>query len=105
MSDVSARLAGLSPEKLAALMARVREREAPAPAVAIPRRDSAGPAPLSHAQERLWFLERLEPGSSAYVMPALLRLDGELNVHALRAALGEVVRRHEVSRSVQLSAR
>jgi amino acid adenylation domain-containing protein len=98
MSDLSARLSQLSPEKLAALMARMRETEAPAPA-GIPRRADAGPAPLSHAQERLWFLERLEPGSAAYVMPALLRLDGDLDTEALRRALEDVVRRHEVLRS------
>jgi amino acid adenylation domain-containing protein len=98
MSDLSARLAQLSPEKLAALTARMRQTQAPAPA-GIPRRANAGPAPLSHAQERLWFLERLEPGSGAYVMPALLRLDGALDVDALRRALDDVVSRHEVLRS------
>ena len=55
--------------------------------------------PLSAAQERLWFLERLRPGSAAYAMPIAYRLSGALDVAALTAALGEVVRRHEVLRT------
>ena len=39
--------------------------------------------PLSYAQQRLWFLEQLEPGSAAYNMPLRLRLRGELNREAL----------------------
>ncbi|MEA2663801.1 MAG: hypothetical protein QOI11_745, partial [Candidatus Eremiobacteraeota bacterium] len=55
--------------------------------------------PLSSAQERLWFLERLRPGSAAYAMPIAYRLSGALDVAALAAALGAVVRRHEVLRT------
>jgi len=50
--------------------------------------------PLSFAQQRLWFLDRMEPGSSAYNVARAVRMVGELNVEALRAALGEIVRRH-----------
>ncbi|HEX2187467.1 MAG TPA: amino acid adenylation domain-containing protein [Longimicrobiaceae bacterium] len=56
--------------------------------------------PLSFGQERLWFLDRLEPGSPAYNMPTALRLRGSLDPRALRRALGEVVRRHEALRTV-----
>ncbi len=56
--------------------------------------------PLSFAQERLWFLDRLEPGASAYVIPAELGLAGRLEVAALADAVGEVVRRHHVLRTV-----
>jgi amino acid adenylation domain-containing protein len=55
--------------------------------------------PASFAQERLWFLHRLEPGSSAYNLPAALRLEGALDLPALEAALGELVRRHEALRT------
>jgi amino acid adenylation domain-containing protein len=62
-------------------------------------RDGAEGLPLSFAQERLWFLDRLRPGSAAYTMPAALRFSGALDENALRRALDEIVRRHEALRS------
>jgi amino acid adenylation domain-containing protein len=58
-----------------------------------------GDLPLSFAQQRLWFLDQLEPGSSAYNMPSAFRLHGALNVAALEWSLKEEVRRHEVLRT------
>ncbi|HEX7312965.1 MAG TPA: amino acid adenylation domain-containing protein [Pyrinomonadaceae bacterium] len=55
--------------------------------------------PLSFAQQRLWFLQKLEPESAAYNMAAAVRLRGALDVHALERALAEVVRRHDSLRT------
>ncbi|HEX9942201.1 MAG TPA: condensation domain-containing protein, partial [Thermoanaerobaculia bacterium] len=62
------------------------------------------PVPLSFAQERLWFLARLEPESSAYNMTFQVRLQGALDAGALARSLTEVVRRHEVLRTTFSSA-
>src|ERR1051325_7565776 len=56
--------------------------------------------PLSFAQQRMWFLDQMEPGTSTYNMPTALRLSGELNVRALEQSLNEVVRRHAILRTV-----
>jgi len=61
--------------------------------------ERTGAPPLSFAQERLWFIERLQPGTSVYNIPLPLRLRGPLDVAALEGALGAVVRRHEALRT------
>ncbi|AKQ66241.1 Non-ribosomal peptide synthetase [Myxococcus hansupus] len=53
-----------------------------------------GPMPLSFAQQRLWFLDQLQPGQALYVIPAALRLSGTLDLDALHSAMTELVRRH-----------
>src|SRR6185295_14277713 len=58
-----------------------------------------GEAPLSFAQERLWFLDQLTPGSAVYNVPLALRLKGHLDVAAMRVALTGVVARHAVLRT------
>ncbi|MEU6587542.1 amino acid adenylation domain-containing protein [Nocardia sp. NPDC046763] len=64
----------------------------------------AGPrpeqVPLSLAQQRMWFLNQFDTAASAYNLPMALRLDGELNVDALCAAVADVVARHETLRTV-----
>ncbi|MFE9492036.1 MULTISPECIES: condensation domain-containing protein [unclassified Streptomyces] len=62
-------------------------------------RDGSVPLPLSSAQERLWFMQRLHPGMLAYQFQAVLDLTGTLDPGVLAAALTEVVRRHEVYRT------
>ncbi|MET0396580.1 MAG: amino acid adenylation domain-containing protein [Longimicrobiaceae bacterium] len=67
------------------------------PLVPVPRE---GALPLSFAQQRLWFISRLDPESSAYNLPVALRLRGPLDAGALERAVREIVRRHETLRTV-----
>ncbi|HSF40732.1 MAG TPA: amino acid adenylation domain-containing protein, partial [Thermoanaerobaculia bacterium] len=69
--------------------------EAP-PIVPVPRDREL---PLSFSQQRLWFLDRLDPGSPLYNLPQAVRLRGRLGVRALEWSLGEIVRRHESLRT------
>ena len=66
---------------------------------ALERVSHATELPLSFAQQRLWFLDQLEPGSAFYNVPLALRLLGELNVSAFESSLNEVIRRHEILRT------
>ncbi|MFL6261088.1 MAG: amino acid adenylation domain-containing protein [Thermoanaerobaculia bacterium] len=70
--------------------------EAP-PIVPVPRDQEL---PLSFAQQRLWFLQQLEPESAAYNVPVFQRLSGPLETVALRRVLSEMVRRHEILRTL-----
>jgi len=56
--------------------------------------------PLSFAQERLWFLDQLEPGNTHYNLPAAISITGALDSAALETALQQLVQRHEALRSV-----
>jgi amino acid adenylation domain-containing protein len=62
------------------------------------------PLPLSFAQERLWFLDQMDPGSPAYTIFAAVRLRGRLAPAPLARALGEVVRRHAALRTTFAAA-
>ena len=68
------------------------------PVVAVvPRPDRI---PLSFAQQRMWFINQFSPGDATYNIPAALRVSGDLDVAALRAAVIDVTARHEVLRTV-----
>ena len=102
MTELAHRLARLTPAQRRLLEARRSQPAAAAPAApagAIPARGEE-PAPLSFSQRRLWFLDRMEPGSAFYNLPSAMRLHGALDVPALERALGEIVARHAVLRSV-----
>jgi Condensation domain len=100
MSDKAERIAKLSPEKLALLAMRFKKEKVVKPAQqTITPRESQGHPPLSHAQQRLWFIDQLEPGSAAYNMPAPVRLSGRLDLAAFERAVREIVGRHEILRT------
>ncbi|WP_034484982.1 non-ribosomal peptide synthetase [Actinomadura oligospora] len=85
----------------AGLAALVRSGQAGATDVpALAPRERPDRTPLSFAQARMWFLNRLEDAGAAYNVPLALRLDGELDVTALETALADVADRHEVLRTV-----
>jgi amino acid adenylation domain-containing protein len=69
------------------------------PSAPVAARPRPSPLPLSPAQQRLWFLDRLAPGDFTYNVPWLLRLTGPLRIDLLERALHEIVRRHEVLRT------
>ncbi|MEH2222132.1 condensation domain-containing protein [Nostoc sp.] len=101
MSDLSQRLAALSPEKLQLLAQRLHKKKENVfsqPQIARQSRKS-NLFPLSFAQQRLWFIDQLQPGNSAYNISQPMRLIGCLNVAALEQSFHEVVRRHEVLRT------
>jgi natural product biosynthesis luciferase-like monooxygenase protein/amino acid adenylation domain-containing protein/FkbM family methyltransferase len=100
MDQISSRLARLDPEQLADLVQRLRASGSGAPADAIPRRDPGEPRPLSFAQQRLWFVQQLDPASVAYNMVSATRLEGRLDAGALQRALDTVVARHDALRTV-----
>jgi amino acid adenylation domain-containing protein len=102
MSEVSARLAQLSAEERALLFEKLRRRKEqegraapPTDLQPIPRRPDPGPAPLSFAQQRLWFLHQLSPGDPSYHIPLTAVINGPLDPGGLRRALRTIAGRHE----------
>ncbi|MFD0727554.1 non-ribosomal peptide synthetase [Lysobacter brunescens] len=100
MSELDRRLSGLSAEKRALLMQQLARRSGAPAQQDIGRRPRPERLPLSSAQQRLWILDRLDPGNSVYNVTAVTRLIGQLDVDALTRTLGEIMRRHESLRTV-----
>ncbi len=83
----------------------LRSRDASAPkAPPLLAEPWSGPAELSYSQQRLWFIEQLEPGGSANVIAGGLAMRGSLDVEALERALATIVARHESLRTTFVSA-
>ena len=77
--------------------ARLSDHRLPPPPILPASRDAD--LPLSFAQQRLWFLDKLEPNNSVYNIRTAIRLEGKLDVEALERSFSEVVRRHEALRT------
>ncbi len=73
--------------------------DAPAPAARLQPVPRGADLPLSFAQQRLWYMDQLEPGNIAYNNPSALRMVGQLDADALGRCLAEVIRRHEILRT------
>jgi len=101
MDSLANRIAALPAEKRALLELRLKDKGATALSAEpiIPRRSESGSVPLSFPQQRLWFLEQLEPGTALYNIPSAYHVTGPLNLLALEQGLNEIVRRHEALRT------
>ncbi|KFA88634.1 condensation domain-containing protein, partial [Archangium violaceum] len=100
MSDVYDRLASLPPEKRELLLRQLRQKQAGNVKTGIPPRPrDTDTHPLSFAQQRLWLLDQLQPGSPLYNVPVAIRLSGALDVATLERCFNELLRRHESLRT------
>ena len=101
IDEITQRRGALSPAKQALLDRLKRGGLAVAPAAdAIRPRGGDHPAPLSPAQQRIWFLQQMEPESTVFTIAQTLRLRGAVDAGALDRAFVEIVRRHAILRSV-----
>ena len=71
----------------------------PSQSRSLPPISREGAVPLSHGQERMWFIDQFEPGNSIYNRPLFLRLKGDLKAAVLERCLNEIIRRHETLRT------
>jgi len=100
MKNVSGSRFQLSPAKLALWKARLEQEGVKrVESNTIPKAKHAELIPASFAQQRLWFLDRMNPGHAVYQLPSALRLTGGLDIPALEKSLTEIARRHESLRT------
>src|SRR5438105_13853090 len=105
MGDLSKRLAALSAEKQALLLKRLKESNAGSKLAKIPRQGREQDTfPLSFAQQRRWCLSQLEPERSAYSVWHIIEIKRGVRLPANRETLAELVRRHEMLRTVYPTA-
>ncbi|TMC21722.1 MAG: hypothetical protein E6J34_08820 [Chloroflexi bacterium] len=110
MSNVPQRIATLSPQRRELLLRRWKMREqqdvlqqgeeqeqGQVPLLLAYDRTASTHFPLSFAQQRLWFLDQLEPGDTAYLLPGTYQLCGLLDVQCFEKSVVELVRRHRSS--------
>ena len=100
LDKLAEQIAALSPDQRSLLDQRLKQESPHTLAKqTISRRTKDSSVPLSFSQQRLWFLDQLEPNSSVYNVSRAWRLTGRLNVDALRRAIEAIINRHEVLRS------
>src|SRR6266542_3688649 len=102
MDSLIESLSKLNSEQLALLSLKLKRKKissqkANSPLLVSAPRDRN--LPLSYAQQRLWFIDQLEPGNAVYNCPGAVRLEGRLDIEALERSVNEIVRRHEVLRT------
>ena len=99
--NIKEQLAGLSPAKRALIELKLLKKNAAAgePQPLISKRPEDAPIPLSFYQQGLWVLSQLMPGTSLYHVPKAVRLEGKLEIAALKSTLDHLVARHESLRT------
>ena len=98
--DISQQIANLSPKQRALLEKRLQQKKIKRPSSSIiPKRQPSDIIPLSFAQQRLWFIQQLEPDNNSYNVPSSFRIKGKLQVEILEQTLNEIVKRHEMLRT------
>ncbi len=100
MTNISKKIAELSPEKLELLLKlRDKKQENSQKKGITPQSRETGLFPLSFAQQRLWFIDQLIPVNPFYNIPFAFRLVGSLDILALKRSFNEIIRRHETLRT------
>ena len=101
MRNYSQQIKKLSLEQRALFEAKLREKGIQLSQTnSIPPRKANEVIPLSFAQQRLWFVQQLEPDNSSYNVPCALKLEGKLDIRVLEQTLNEIVKRHEILRTI-----
>lgn len=90
----------LSPQKQALLEKRLKGKPSPEPDAGIQPVSGISSYPLSHPQQRLWFVQQFDPSAAWYNRPTLLGIQGELDIPRLEQALAAVISRHDILRTV-----
>ena len=101
MDNINQKVANLSPEKRELLLQKINQRtnkEVKTNFIKAKSRES-NTFTLSFAQQRLWFLNQLEPNNPFYNIPGAVKLKGKLNITALEKSINEIIQRHEILRT------
>ncbi|ELR97624.1 non-ribosomal peptide synthetase [Gloeocapsa sp. PCC 73106] len=100
MKDLFQQIANLTPEQRILFEKRLKQKGLKySESQSIPKRQDSDHFSLSFAQQRLWFIQQLEPDNYSYNVPSAFRLRGELNIQVLERTLNEIVKRHETLRT------